>query len=143
MSIPVVSIRAALKNGAATLLVGLALGPVACSSANPIGPSNQPEVGNNPDNFQFQASNLSRTTQTLTYSWAHTGTTANVNQSGQIAGGEATLTLRDGSGNQVYRRTLSDSGTFISSGGPAGTWRIDVQLTDVSGTLNFRVQRRE
>jgi outer membrane biogenesis lipoprotein LolB len=46
---------------------------VACSDNNPVGPSNQPEIANNPDNFQFQASNLSRTTQTLTYSWTNTG----------------------------------------------------------------------
>jgi hypothetical protein len=26
---------------------------VACSDNNPVGPSNQPEIGNNPDNFQF------------------------------------------------------------------------------------------
>jgi hypothetical protein len=142
MSAPEISFRAALKEGAAISLVGLALGLAACSSGNPIGPSNQLEVGNNPDNFQFQASSLSRTTQTLTYSWTNTGTAADVNQSGQVDGGDATLILRDASGTEVYRRTLRSTGTFNSSPGAAGTWRIEVQLTDVSGTLNFRVQRR-
>lgn len=111
------------------------------STTNPIGPSNQPQVGNNPDNFQFQASNLSRTTQTLTYTWTNSGTIADVNQSGRIDAGDATLTIRDGGGNQVYTRSLRTTGTFASARGTAGQWRIDVQITDATGTLNFRVQK--
>lgn len=140
-SIADMSIKGAVRNGAAVLLIGLTLALVACGDSNPIGPSNQPEIANNPDNFQFQASNLSRTTQTLTYSWTNSGTVATVNQSGRIDAGEATLVLRDGSGNQVYSRSLTSTGTFTSSSGNAGTWRIEVVLSNVSGTVNFRVQR--
>jgi len=114
----------------------------ACGDSNPIGPSNQPEVANNPDNFQFQASNLSRTTQTLTYSWTNTGTVANVDQSGQISSGEATITIRDSVNAVVYTRDLKNTGTFVTSSGATGTWRIEVRLVDVTGTLNFRVQKR-
>ena len=113
----------------------------ACGDGNPIGPSNQPEVANNPDNFQFQASNLVRTTQTLTYTWTNTASVANVDQSGRIDSGEATLSLRDASGQEVYSRTLTSTGTFKSSSGTAGSWRIEVRLTGVTGTVNFRVQR--
>jgi hypothetical protein len=129
------------------VLVGLAgvVGTAACggggATTNPIGPSNQPEIGNSPDNFQFQASSLSRTTQTLTYTWTNTGTFADVNQSGRIDAGDATLTLRDGAGNQVYTRSLRNTGTFASARGAAGPWRIDVQISEVTGTLNFRVQK--
>ena len=111
-------------------------------ATNPIGPSNQLEVGNAPDSFQLQASNLARTTQTLTYSWTNTGSVANVNQSGQITSGEALLTIRDGSNVQVYSRNLRDTGTFTTSSGATGSWRIEVRLTGVTGTLNFRVQKR-
>ena len=114
----------------------------ACGNSNPIGPSNQPEVANNTDNFQFQASNLTRTTQTLTYSWVNTGTAANVDQSGAISNGQATVTLHDGSNAQVYSGDLKNTGTYISSSGASGTWRIEVHLTDVTGTVNFRVQKR-
>ena len=113
----------------------------ACGDSNPIGPSNQPQIANNRDNFQFQASNLADTTQTLTYTWENTGTTANVNQSGQLSRGDATLTLRDGSGVQVYSRSLATTGTFSTSNGTPGTWRIDVRLDNVTATLNFRVQK--
>ena len=114
----------------------------ACGDSNPIGPSNQPEIANNTDNFQFQASNLTRTSQTLTYSWVNTGTAANVDQSGAISSGQATVTLRDGSNAHVYSGDLRNTGTFVSSSSASGTWRIEVRLTDVTGTLNFRVQKR-
>ena len=123
-------------------LCALALLAVSCgSTANPIGPSNQPEVANLRDDFQFQASNLSATTQTLTYNWENTGTSANVNQSGSLSSGTATLTIRTPSGQQVYNRDLSATGTFTSSTGAPGSWQIEVRLTNVTGTLNFRVQK--
>jgi len=59
-----------------------------------------------------------------------------------LTGGDARLTLRDGSGTLVYEKDLSATGTFASSSGVAGTWRVEVTLRDVSGTLNFRVQKR-
>jgi hypothetical protein len=46
-----------------------------------------------------------------------------VDQSGAISSGQATVTLRDAANAQVY------SGE-------------EVRLTDVTGTLNFRVQKR-
>lgn len=111
------------------------------SDANPIGPSNQPQITNATDNFQFQASNLVRVTQTLTYTWTNTGTQANVDQSGAITDGTATLIVRDAGGTQVYNRSLRDTGSFTSTSGTSGNWQIEVRLTDVTGTVNFRVQK--
>ena len=120
----------------------LALVTLSCGGdANPIGPSNQPEIANLQDNFQFQASNLSGTTQTLTYVWANTGTSANVNQSGTVSSGTATLTIRTPSGEQVYNRDLAMTGTFTTGSGASGNWQIEVRLVNVTGTLNFRVQK--
>ena len=113
----------------------------ACSDNNPIGPSNQPEVANNRDNFQFQASNVQDTTQTLTYTWENTGAAANVNQSGQVSNGTARLTLRDASGTELYTRSLTETGTFASASSAPGNWRIEVRLENVTGTLNVRVQK--
>ena len=114
----------------------------ACDDSNPIGPSNQPEIANLTDNFQFQASNVTRSTQTLMYSWTNTGSVANIDQSGAISSGQATVTLRDGANAQVYSGDLKNTGTFVSSNGASGAWRIEVRLNDVTGTLNFRVQKR-
>lgn len=123
-------------------VMALALASVSCGGdTNPIGPANQPEVANLQDNFQFQASNLAGTTQTLQYMWANTGTTANVNQSGTVSSGTATLVIRTTAGAQVYSRDLAETGTFATSTGAAGTWQIEVRLVNVTGTLNFRVQK--
>ena len=120
----------------------LALVAVSCGGdTNPIGPANQPEVANLQDNFQFQASNLTGTTQTLTYTWPNSGTSANVNQSGVVSNGTATLIIRTAAGQQVYSRDLSVTGTFATDTGPAGNWQIEVRLVNVTGTLNFRVQK--
>ena len=120
----------------------LALVAVSCGGdTNPIGPANQPEVANLQDNFQFQASNLTGTTQTLTYTWPNSGTSANVNQSGVVSNGTATLIIRTAAGQQVYSRDLSLTGTFTTETGPAGNWQIEVRLVNVTGTLNFRVQK--
>jgi hypothetical protein len=131
-----------VRKHAMALLIALAFAIAACSStSNPIGPSNQPEVANNADNFQFQASNLAQTTQTLTYSWMITGTAANVNVSGVLTGGDATLILRDAAGTQTFSRSLTSTGTFTSAAGTTGTWQIEVRLSNATGTVNFRVQK--
>lgn len=125
-----------------TIVLILALVAVSCGGdTNPIGPANQPEVANLQDNFQFQASNLTGTTQTLTYTWPNSGTSANVNQSGVVSNGTATLIIRTAAGQQVYSRDLSLTGTFTTETGPAGNWQIEVRLVNVTGTLNFRVQK--
>jgi hypothetical protein len=64
-----------------------------------------------------------------------------MNQSGRISGGSARLTLRDASGTDRYTRALTETGTFTSASNTTGNWRIEVQLDNVTGTLNFRVQK--
>lgn len=112
---------------------------MACSDANVIGPENQLEVANNPGAFEWQVTALNKVTQTLTYSWTNPGTTANVNQASSLGSGSATVRVTDGSGAQVYTRSLSENGTFQASAGTTGTWTVVVTLDEASGTLNFRL----
>ena len=81
--------------------LGLFLALVAsatCGSDNVIGPGNQLQVTNAPDDFQFQVTNLKNVTQTLIYGWSNTGDSANVNQASSLTGGSATLTIRGPTG---------------------------------------------
>jgi hypothetical protein len=126
---------------AAGALVGLGLVSGCGQKTHLIGPANQLEVSNAPDNFQFQATALDHVEQTLTFTWSMSETVADVNQACSISEGTGTLILRDSTGTEVYRRSLSDNGTFNSELGVAGNWTIDVVLDKVSGTLNFRVQK--
>jgi len=122
------------------LLAGtLALG--ACDSGTALGPSNQLEVANNPDNFSIQATSLDNVSQTLTYTWEMSGTIANVNQSGTLSGGAGTLTITDDAGTEVYTNSLGQTGTFQTSAGAPGSWTIRITLNGMSGVLNVRVQK--
>ncbi len=107
-----------------------------------LAPQFQPQVVNSTDDFQFQATGVLGVTQTLHYQWRNTGTQANVNQACSITGGTATLVLRDSTGAQVYSHSLTDNGTFVSLAGAPSAWSMQVILTNVSGTLNFRAQKK-
>lgn len=123
------------------LLIPTILLAATCSDENTIGPANQLQVTNATDDFQWQVSNLSNVTQTLTYNWANTGDSANINQSSSLTGGSATLTIRGPTGTVLYTSGLQNNGTFHSQVGAVGTWQIQVVLSKANGTLNFRVQK--
>ena len=130
--------RSPLGISALTLaLVGLAT----CTSSNVVGPSNQPQVTNVVDNFQFQVSNLNNVTQTLTYNWSNSGDSANVNQSSSLTSGAATLTIKGPTGTVLYQAGLQNNGTFHTLKGTTGTWQIVVAMNGAGGGLNFRVQK--
>ena len=122
---------------ALTLSLGVPL--ASCADANLIGPANALEIANTPDAFEWQVSVLGNVTQTLTYTWQNSGTTANVDQSSSITAGAATVTIADADGLQVYSSSLGQDGTFTTDAGAAGGWTIEVVLSGVDGTLNFRV----
>jgi hypothetical protein len=107
-----------------------------------LNPKFQPEISNLPDNFQFQATGMTGVTQTLSYNWTTTGIQADVNQACSISGGGATILIRDAQDTVVYTRNLADNGTFTTNAGVAGTWKIQVALSNVQGTVNFRVQKK-
>jgi hypothetical protein len=127
--------------------VGLALAMVALAGAgcgddaNLIGPENQLEVQNLVDSFEWQVTALDRVTQTLTYTWQHTGTSADINQSASLSAGSASLRVLDDGGVVVYDRDLTENGTFQTDAGTAGDWTIVVRLRGASGAVNFRVDK--
>ena len=113
----------------------------ACDGGALLGPENQLQVTNATDSFQWQASAMDNVSQTLTYTWQNTGTTANIDQSGSLTGGSATLTITDNAGTEVYMRSMGETGTFQTTSGAAGMWTIEVVLSGAKGTLNFRAQK--
>lgn len=112
-----------------------------CGAANVIGPGNQLQVTNAPDDFQFQATDLNNVTQTLTYNWSNTGDSASINQSSSLTGGSATLTVLGPTGTVLYQSGLQNNGTFHTQKDTSGTWQIQVVLTKANGTPNFRIQK--
>lgn len=129
------------SHGLRSLSTGLALALTlaGCDGTNVLGPQNQLEVANVPGSFEWQVTALDNVSQTLTYSWTNPGTTANVNQASSLAGGTATVLVRDASSVQVYSKSLAENGTFNTSAGTTGTWTVVVTLSKAKGTLNFRL----
>lgn len=127
------------RRAGGALVAGLLLLTLACGN-DPLAPF-EPEIGNAPDNFQFQVTALRDVTTTREYVWQHAGTVANVNQATALSQGSALLVVRDAGGAEVYRRDLTANGTFQTAVGTPGQWRIRVELVRASGAINFRVQR--
>lgn len=122
----------------ATVALGGALGTTSCS--DPLAPF-QPEVTNASDNFQLQATNLSDVNVSRAFFWTNTGTRATVNHSTTTSAGTASLTIWDAAGTVVYDKQLVPSLNEPTAVGVAGTWTIQLRLTDYSGTVNYRVQK--
>lgn len=125
----------------ALLVATIAFTGACGDGGNVIGPGNQLQVTNAPDDFQFQVTDLRNVEQVLRYTWTNTGDSANVNQASAITGGTATLTIRDPGGTVVYQSPLQSNGTFHTAKATAGAWRIEVRLANTDGTVNFRVQK--
>jgi ABC-type uncharacterized transport system auxiliary subunit len=102
----------------------------------------EPEVTNATDSFQLQATGVDRVGTTVQYSWENTGTRASIDHSTTTAGGTARLTIRDAAGSIVYEQDLAPSLNEDTSSGETGTWTITVILSEYSGTLNFRAQKK-
>ena len=109
---------------------------------SPTAPGIQPQIANNPDNFQYQTSNVSKYSGSATYTWQNTGVAANVNQATTVTAGSISLVITDAAGTQVYSRSLADNGTYVTTDGVAGAWKIQVSYSGASGTVNFRVQKK-
>lgn len=102
----------------------------------------EPEVNNATDSFQLQASDVTDVGTIMQYTWENTGSVAAVDHSTTTAAGGAGLVIRDADGTAVYDQALAPSLNEDTSSGTAGMWTITLGLSDYSGTLNFRVQKK-
>jgi len=131
------------------MLAVLALAACGGTAENPASPGandpnpapNTPGIANNQDDFTFNLPNVSDYSTNGGYEWKNTGTSAKVTQSSSISGGSGILQIREPGGRIVFSKSLSEGGTFTTEAGATGGWRIDVMNTNVTGTINFRVQK--
>lgn len=124
-----------------SLLVLNCLTLAACGN-NVLNPNFEPEISNVVDTFQFQATDITGVSQTLSFTWQNGGAAANINQSSSLSKGSATLTINDAEGIEIYRNDLGENGTFATNEGLAGNWTINVTLSNLRGTINFRAEKR-
>ncbi len=127
----------------AALMVGALLILSACGS-DPTDPlaDFEPQVNNATDSFELQATDVTEVGTVLQYAWENTGSLASVDHSTTTANGAAGLVIRDAAGTIVYDQGLVPSLNEDTAPGSAGTWTISLALSDYTGTLNFRVQKK-
>ncbi|HEX6435312.1 MAG TPA: hypothetical protein VFZ87_13775 [Gemmatimonadales bacterium] len=112
----------------------------ACSDS-PTAPGIQPQIVNQPGNFEYQVSDVQGFSGSLSYTWQNSGNQANVNQATTISGGSVTLQIFDAAQTQVYTRSLADNGTFVTTAGQPGGWTVRiVYAAAVAPVVNFRAQ---
>lgn len=117
----------------------LAAALASCGS-DPLSPF-QPQVSNVADNFSLQATGVTNVSATVSYSWPNSGTRATINHSTTTSAGSTLLVIKDNSGATVYSRALSPSLNEPTTVGVAGTWTIQLTLSNYSGTINFLAQK--
>jgi hypothetical protein len=100
-----------------------------------------PQVTVLPNEFTLQATQLDKVTDERVYTWQSDGTAATVSQLPSGLTGVASLFVLDGAGNQVYQHALTDTGTFTTSTGTAGSWSVRVHLEDATGAFSFQLKK--
>ncbi len=86
----------------------------------------EPEIHNNADKFELQATGVSDLSRTFAYVWANSGTKAAVDHSTAVTAGSVTLQILDDANTQVYSGNLSTDGVFDTATGQAGQWTINL-----------------
>jgi hypothetical protein len=105
-------------------------------------PTFQPQVINLRNDFALQVAGLDDFTSDVEYSWISDGAAASVNQSPTLLTGTAVLFVFDGTGSQVYQRSLAENGTFTTTTGVPGTWKVRVHFSEAFGAASFRLMKQ-
>jgi hypothetical protein len=121
-------------------LLALAL-LAACDTRVTTEPEYQPQIINIRNDFAYQVTGLAEFTSDVVYSWQSDGSAATVIQAPNVLTGDATLFIADGSGAQVYQRSLAENGTFATAAGTAGTWTVRLKFAEASGDATFHITR--
>jgi hypothetical protein len=124
------------------VLAGITGGLVASGCHKDPTSSQKPVVINQLDNFHLQFTDIKDLDTTLVYYWQMEGTSANIDQSTTIQGGQASVTVEDSNRVAVYYTDLKDNVSFVTQSGLRGSWRIRFTLTGFSGIIDFRARRR-
>ena len=122
-------------------LLGAILFHMSCVQ-NSLEPVLNPQITNITDQFEFKITDVRSITQQLQYQWQNNGINANIHNFSNITEGSAFLTISDRVGDEVFSGNLDQTGDFFSSAGATGIWTIQLNMSNVSGTVHFRIERR-
>ena len=92
-----------------------------------------------PERFEFRSAAVVDCTARLSYLWNNDGTQVTLNQSSAPTSGKAMVHIVDASGEEVLAHSVLTRGEVGGMIGKAGNWRIDLDLLEYSGTVDFTV----
>lgn len=118
----------------------LGLCAAAACGGDPAGPAFRPDALATADSFRFRAAGLDRTSDTLVYPWNNPLDSARVIHTSAVTAGSGTLTVRSPGGLVLYQSSVAASGTFGMMRSVAGPWSIEVRLTAIKGSFEFRIE---
>jgi hypothetical protein len=124
-----------------SLVLAAALAVVGCGG-DPLGPSGQLQVDKAVDTFLITALTLEDANETLSYRWDNTGTQATVVITDGISSGSAILTIEDASGTVVHQDDIADDNDTDTAVGVAGSWRIQIDIQNVTGNFTVSVWKK-
>ena len=124
--------------GLTLLLLALVAG-----CATEVGPENEREVVNVPDQFSYSITNLEEITDSERFEWENTGTRAAIEILRGITNGNALLSIQDAAGTVLYRDDIADGNDTVTEAGVAGTWIVEVSFDGTSGAFNFTVAKQD
>lgn len=100
-------------------------------------------VMNDPGNFTLHIGSVENFSHRMEYRWENPAAKATVRQASSVTGGDGTLEVRDAAGRRVHSKSLREQGSFATTEGKPGTWRIGVILRRTTGSVTFEVRRSD
>jgi len=101
-----------------------------------------PDITSRRDEFSYRVPRVSGYSGSGLYWWQNSGVAAQVQQASAVSAGSMRLVIRDGSGAEVFARSLAEGGSFLTQNGASGRWTIQVIYDNAGGTVSFRVRRK-
>lgn len=120
------------------LIAAIALFVTGCASTHQV--ARDLTVMNNPGEFSLHIGSIENFSRRLSYKWENRTTKATVRQASSVTEGVANIEVRDPAGLVVHAKSLREAGSFITSQGKPGLWKIDLILTHATGSVTFEVR---
>ncbi len=93
------------------------------------------------EKFEFRSAAVVDCTARLSYLWKNDAAQVTLNQASAPTSGKAMVHIVDASGEEVFAHSVLDRGAFSGMIGKAGSWRIDLDLLEYSGTVDFTIHQ--
>ena len=92
-----------------------------------------------PKSFELHFSEVHDFTTRLSYLWPNGESVVTVNQGGLSSSGRAMVRLFDAGFTEIFTQNVGDSAEFNGLTGKPGDWRVEIDLCEYSGKLDFEM----